>query len=291
MSAVEIHSSNLAGSWYPADPEELRADIERFLGEERRADPALRAILVPHAGYRYSGKTAGAAFARVGRARWHRAVVVAPSHYHAFAGAAVFPGTGFATPLGVVRIDRHATRMLTAYDRFTAMAKPYAREHSLEIELPFLQVVDPSIELVPVLVGTADDPAELAALAPGLGALDDGETLFVVSSDFTHYGAQFGYLPFSPDGADYVSAALRRLDFGAIDPICAGDADGFEHYVQATGITVCGRGPIMAFLQLCARRLTGEVAAYSTSLDVTGDYEHSVSYASLVFRPEAGAAG
>ena len=73
MSAVEIHSSNLAGSWYPADPEELRADIERFLGEERRPDPALRAILVPHAGYRYSGKTAGAAFARVGRARWHRA--------------------------------------------------------------------------------------------------------------------------------------------------------------------------------------------------------------------------
>jgi MEMO1 family protein len=291
MSAVEIHSSSLAGSWYPADPDELRADIERFLGEERRTDPALRAIIVPHAGYRYSGKTAGAAFARVGCARWRRAVVVAPSHYHAFTGAAVFPGAGFATPLGVVRVDRQATQMLTTYDRFTATARPYAREHALEIELPFLQVLDPSIELVPVLVGTVDDSAGLAALAPGLGALDDGETLFVISSDFTHYGAQFGYLPFSPAGAEYVSAELRRLDFGAMDRIRAGDADGFERYVQATGITICGRGPITAFLQLCARRLVGEVAAYSTSLDVTGDYEHSVSYAALVFHPEGGAVG
>jgi MEMO1 family protein len=291
MNAVEIHSSNLAGSWYPADPEELRAEVERFLGEKRRADPALRAILVPHAGYRYSGKTAGAAFARVDRARWRRAVVVAPSHYCTFTGAAVFPGAGFATPLGVVRIDRQATRTLTTYDRFAATARPYAREHSLEIELPFLQVVDPSIELVPVLVGTADDSTELAALAPGLGALDDGETLFVISSDFTHYGVQFDYLPFSPTGADDVSAELRRLDFGAIDRIRAGDADGFERYLQATGITICGRGPITAFLHLCAHRLIAEVAAYSTSLDVTGDYEHSVSYASLVFRPEAGAAG
>jgi MEMO1 family protein len=290
MSAVEIHSSNLAGSWYPADPGELRADIERFLGDERRTDPTLRAILVPHAGYRYSGKTAGAAFARVDRARWRRAVVVAPSHYHAFTGAAVFPGAGFATPLGVVRIDRQATRTLAAHDRFTATARPYAREHSLEIELPFLQVVDPSIELVPVLVGTADDSTELAALAPGLAALDDGETLFVISSDFTHYGAQFDYLPFSPAGAAYVAAELRRLDFGAIDRILPGDADGFERYLQATGITICGRGPITAFLQLCRGRLSGEVAAYSTSLDVTGDYEHSVSYASLVFRPDAGAA-
>lgn len=291
MSTVEIHCANLAGSWYPEDPEELRANVERFLGERRSADPALRAILVPHAGYRYSGKAAGAAFAKVGRGRWHRAVVVAPSHYHAFAGAAVFPGAGFATPLGVVRVDRAAARELAACDLFTATARPYAREHSLEIELPFLQVVDPSIELVPVLVGAPDDSTQLAALAPALGALDDGDTLFVVSSDFTHYGAQFGYLPFPPDGPDSVSEELRRLDFGAIDRICHGDVDGFERYVHATGITVCGRGPITAFLHLCARRLVGEVAAYSTSLDVTGDYEHSVSYASLVFRPQAGAAG
>src|SRR5262249_13890220 len=110
MSALEIHSSSLAGSWYPADPDELRADVVRFLAQESSIDPALRAIIVPHAGYRYCGKTAGAAFARVDRKRWRRAAVVAPSHYHTFTGAAVFPGAGFATPLGVVRIDRQATR-------------------------------------------------------------------------------------------------------------------------------------------------------------------------------------
>jgi AmmeMemoRadiSam system protein B len=291
MRAAEVHSSNLAGTWYPVDREELRADVERFLGEERRPDPALRAILVPHAGYRYCGETTGAAFGRIGRGRFRRAVVVAPSHYHTFNGAAVFPGAGFSTPLGVVSVDREAVKMLTRHERFMMAARPYAGEHSLEIELPFLQVVDPSIEVVPLLVGAPDDSAGLAALAEGLSELDDEDTLFIVSSDFTHYGAQFGYLPFPPDDPHRVSAALRRLDWGAIDRIRVGDADGFERYVRATGITVCGRGPIAAFLRLCAGRQVGEVAAYSTSLDVTGDYEHSVSYASLVFRLTEGPAG
>jgi hypothetical protein len=164
---------------------------------------------------------------------------------------------------------------------------PYAREHS-QIELPFLQVVDPSIGWCPCW-WAHQNSTQLAALT-GARRADGRDTLFVVSSDFTHYRRSSATCV-SPDGPDFVSEELRRLDFGAIDRICHGDVDGFERYVHATGITVCGRGPITAFLHLCARRLVGEVAAYSTSLDVTGDYEHSVSYASLVFRPQAGRRG
>ncbi|MBI2963933.1 MAG: AmmeMemoRadiSam system protein B [Deltaproteobacteria bacterium] len=288
--ARAVQPSNLAGTWYPADAEELRRQVETFLGTARAADGSLRAILVPHAGYRYSGHAAGAAYARVGRGRWRRALVLAPSHYHSFAGAAVFPGDGFETPLGIVNVDHAATRMLAASPLFTETARPYAREHSLEIQLPFLQVIDPALQLVPVMVGAADDVEDLAALGATVRGLDDGETLFVISSDFTHYGAHFDYLPFPPDGPDAVSERLRRLDFGAIDRIRAGDADGFVRYVRSTGITICGRGPITAFLHERRGWFAADVVSYYTSLDVTGDFEHCVSYAGIVFRdaqPEA----
>src|SRR5437870_3693613 len=98
MTAREIQPSNLAGTWYPGDASELRLEVERLLGDERSPDSELSAILAPHAGYRYSGRAAGRAFAKVKPGRWRRAVLIAPSHYHAFHGAAVFPGSGFETP-------------------------------------------------------------------------------------------------------------------------------------------------------------------------------------------------
>src|SRR5262245_18857180 len=290
MSSPEVKPSNLAGNWYPADPGELRLELERCLGDERVSDTTLRAILVPHAGYRYSGSTAGAAFAKLGRGRWRRAVVVAPSHYRAFAGAAIFPGDGFETPLGIVSVDRDGARKLAAASLFAADARPYVREHALEIELPFLQVVDPALTVVPVLVGSHDAADELAILGRGLAGLDDDETLFIISSDFTHYGKSFGYIPFPPRDAEVVAAEIRRLDFGAIDAISRGDAAGFADYVLSTGITVCGRGPILAFLSFAGGRFGAELAAYRTSLEVTGDFEHSVSYAAMLFRPVAGEA-
>jgi MEMO1 family protein len=290
MRAADVKPANLAGDWYPADPGELRLELERCLGDARGCDGTLRAILVPHAGYRYSGSTAGSAFAKLGRGRWRRAVVVAPSHYRTFAGAAIFPGDGFETPLGVVSVDRDGARRLAAASLFAADARPFAREHALEIELPFLQVVDPALTVVPVLVGSHDTADELAILGRGLAVLDDDETLFVISSDFTHYGKSFGYVPFPPRDAEAVAAEIRRLDFGAIAAIGRGDAAGFADYVRSTGITVCGRGPIQAFLSFARGRFDAELAAYRTSLDVTGDFEHSVSYAALLFRPVAGAA-
>ena len=285
MNSRDVQPANLAGTWYPADPGELRAEVERCLGDVRSADEDLGAMVVPHAGFRYSGRAAGAAFAALAPGRWRRAVVIAPSHYHAFDGAAVFPGSGLETPLGVVNVEQGGVAALTASPVFAADAVPYAREHSLEIELPFLQVVDPDLSVVPVLVGTHDDADQLAALGKGLATLDDGETLFVVSSDFTHYGASFGYLPFPPKGAAYVAEELRRLDFGAIEAVRRLDARAFASYVADTGITVCGRGPISAFLSAARDELAGEVLQYYTSLDVTGDYEHSVSYAAIGFRP------
>jgi AmmeMemoRadiSam system protein B len=285
----DVKQSTLAGTWYPADPRELREEVERSLGEERRPDAAASAYVVPHAGYRYSGPTAGAAYATVPAGRWRRALVLAPSHYMTFRGGAVFPGRAFETPLGLVAIDQERALRLTALPLFEASAAPYAREHSLEIQLPFLQVVDPALPIVPLLLGVADDAPTLDRIADALREIVDDETLLLVSSDFTHYGVHFGYEPFPAEDAAGVAAALRQLDFGAIDPICRGDAEAFERYVHGTGITICGRGAIGTFLRFAEGRYAGHVERYATSLDVTGDYQHSVSYAAISFRAEGAA--
>jgi AmmeMemoRadiSam system protein B len=284
--ASDVKHSTLAGTWYPADPRELRQEVERALGDDRRPDAAASAYIVPHAGYRYSGATAGAAYAMIPAGRWRRALVLAPSHYMTFRGGAVFPGRAFETPLGVVSIDEERARRLTALPIFEAAAAPYAREHSLEIQLPFLQVVDPALAIVPLLLGVADDVHALDRIAEALAEIVDDETLLVVSSDFTHYGEHFDYQPFPAVAAEEVAAALRRLDFGAIDPICRGDAEGFARYVRDTGVTICGRGPIATFLRFAEGGYSGRVERYATSLDVTGDYQHSVSYAAISFRAE-----
>ncbi|MGH7823009.1 MAG: AmmeMemoRadiSam system protein B, partial [Candidatus Binatia bacterium] len=276
-SERSIQPSQVAGTWYPGEAERLVESVDRLIaGAGAGPDERVRAMIVPHAGYQYSGRAAAAGYARLPRRRWRRAAILAPSHHHLFEGAAVFPGRGFETPLGVVEIDAEAARRLESCEGFSMTARPYAREHSLEIQLPFLQRRDPALRVVPILVGAADPGAE--AVGAGLRALDDGDTFFVVSSDFTHYGAAFDYLPFPPSGAESVAAALRELDFGAIDRICRLDADGFGSYVRLTGATICGRAPIAAFLASRPRGLAGTVASYYTSLDVTGDYEHSVSY-------------
>lgn len=288
--ADPVKRSTLAGTWYPADPRELRALVEGFLGQEREedhdADATACAFVVPHAGYRYSGSTAAAAYAQVPARRWRRALVIAPSHFAAFTGAAVFPGEGFETPLGIVAVDEAAAE-LADLPYFESSSRPYEREHSLEMQLPFLQVVDPALTVVPVLLGVAEDGGVLDRVAEGLRTVVDDDTLVVVSSDFTHYGAQFDYLPFPSDDPEDVAAELRRLDFGAIEPIRRGDVEGFARYLRSTGITICGRGPISAFLRMEAGSLVGELCRYATSLDVTGDYEHSVSYAAIAFRPES----
>jgi hypothetical protein len=163
---------------------------------------------------------------------------------------------------------------------------PFDHEHALEIQLPFIQVVLPEARLVPVVVGAlhGDDAGVLAgSLRPTLEAAG---TVAVVSSDFTHYGAAFDYLPFPSTDGESVRCGLRALDEGAIELIVAGAAEEFEAYVARTGATICGRAPISVFLRARPRRGRAACLDYYTSFDVTGDREHSVSYAAVAFWDE-----
>lgn len=283
MSSGRLHDAGLAGRWYPADAADLARQVDRLL--QGSAIAGTVALIVPHAGYAYSGRAAGRAYATVRGVDLDRVVLLAPSHYSEFDGARTLEVRnwhGFATPLGAVTIDAAAVDELLRCAAVDADDEPFAREHSLEIQLPFLRRVLPGVAVVPLLIGRVHG-GDRERLAGVLASLQGSRTLFVVSSDFTHYGARFHYLPFPPQSADAVRRGLQQLDGGAIDAICAGDAARFAAYASASGATICGRRPIELFLALEIPRGPGELLTYSTSLDVTGDYWHCVSYAAIRF--------
>jgi len=285
---ARIKRSHLAGAWYPADPGALRAEVDALLdGAPPAASGPLAGLVVPHAGYAYSGRAAAAGYVTLRSGSYERAVILAPSHFSSFRGLAVLAVDSFETPLGLVPVDAGGVATLLGRRLVSADPEPYREEHALEIQLPFLQCVLPEVRVVPALVGecTAED---YVALAASLGELADGRTIFLVSSDFVHYGWRFGYLPFPASGVDAVRDGVRQLDAGALDAICASDAAAFRQYVDASGATICGRNPIALFLTVHAGRTPGRLLTYYTSLDVTGDYEHCVSYASIAFPASAG---
>src|SRR5438552_1497922 len=211
-----------------------------------------------------------------------RAIVLAPSHFAHFRGAALLPMSGYRTPLEVVPIDAEATAALARVPLVRPNPAVFMREHALEIQLPLLQGLAPECALVPLLVGSLE-PGDAAALAAALRSLLEPGTLLVASSDLTHYGRRFNCLPVPPTDAATVAAAVRRLDEGALEHIVARDADGFVAYVERTGATICGRSPIEVVLRALPAGARGERLAYTTSLEVSGDYEHTVSYAAVAF--------
>jgi AmmeMemoRadiSam system protein B len=279
-----VKPPRFAGSWYQGSPAGLERQTSALLDS---ADvPAIAGapvgVIVPHAGYQYSGATAAVAYRSVRGRPYRRAVILAPSHHSRFRGAATLDVDAFATPLGEIPVDRAALELIADQPLVREDARPYRDEHAIEIQLPLLQRVLPAVAIVPLLVGGLES-SDLADFATVLARLAGHETLFVVSSDFTHYGSSFGYLPFPPAGAEPVRKQLRELDMGAINCVVAGDVGAFLRYVTETGATICGREPVAAFLTWGGRSLSGSLLAYTTSLDLTGDFEHSVSYAAIAF--------
>ena len=283
MRGVPVLGPAVAGSWYPRNREELAglvdALVESAVARVQAPMETVTALIVPHAGFVYSGAVAASAFSRLGGRTFERVVLIGPSHHFGFAGAAIpDAATAYRTPLGDVPIDRQAVLALRDACGFRASDQTFEPEHALEAELPFLQrVLAPDVPIVPVLLGgrATHDDAERAAKA--LAPLLRPATLVVVSSDFTHFGPRFGYVPF----ADELPARIRELDLGAVAAIEAGDAARFARYVETTGATICGHRAIDVLLLLLGKANGARLLDYDTSGRMTGTWDHSVSYAAI----------
>ena len=276
----EVRPSALAGSWYPEDPDELRRMVDDFLAAVNAPDlyGELRALIAPHAGYRFSGYAAAAAFKCIGDQEFARVVILAPTHNVPLRGCSVPAYSAYRTPLGDVPLDAAACAALRRHSLISDQRRAHRSEHSIEIELPFLQRMLEQFSIVPVLVGHLEED-EIEGLAAALRPLLDESTLLVVSSDFTHYGARFGYQPFTSD----VENQLRNLDFGAFSAILSGEARQFLDYRRRTGITACGALPIAILLAAVGDRTQSMLLSYYTSAQITGDSSESVSYGAFCF--------
>ena len=279
-----------AGTWYPGSAKALAQTVDDLLAQapplELSAKPV--ALVAPHAGYRYSAPVAAAAYRALAGQSYKRVIGIAFSHQ--FAGS--YTGidvpaklTAYDTPLGQVSVDREACNALLKKPGFAAHPGVDRDEHSLELQLPFLQRTLKDFRLVPLLVGRMSDRDYVEA-AQALSSLVDPDTLIVVSSDFTHYGVRYGYEPFR----DNVAERLRELADSAAKPLLACDPDGFAAHLARTDDTICGRGPITLLLRTLSMHggATGHRAAFDTSGRMTDDWSTSVSYQSFVFTWPAG---
>ena len=281
--AARPRKAVLAGTWYPADRDELAESVDSYIAKAK--SPTLEgrviALIAPHAGHRYSGPTAGHAFATLRKGDYDTVVLLAPSHHAAYRGASIAECDAYATPLGNVPLDGPACEKLLKHKLFQRHPTAHRMEHSIEIELPFLQRRLGDFKLVPILVSSLRDD-EHVALAKAIREAAPPRTLFVASSDFTHYGARFGYTPFTEN----IPANLRKLDMGAVDCALKCDAAAFRKYCDDTGATICGRAPVAVLLSLLSRlpeKSKGTLLHYSTSGALTGDWAHTVSYAAVAF--------
>lgn len=277
-----VRKSPIAGSWYPGNKEKLREAISELLSRAELPDFKGRpfGIISPHAGMQFSGRAAACGFKALQRKNIKRVLLLGPSHNFYFSGVATSGVDAYETPLGTVSVDRTVSDELYRLPLFKGRRDAEMPEHSLEMQLPFLQAVLDDFTIVPLVVGAGDLSAtDYQEIAAALQRYVDSSTVVVVSSDFTHYGGRFGYVPFR----DNIKENLEKLDGGAIEKIIAKDFDGFQQYIQQSGATICGARPIGVFLKMLTPASQGTLLTYYTSGDLLHDYTDCVSYASIIF--------
>ncbi len=256
-----VRKPAVAGSFYPADPVQLAKMVEELLAMAGNPPAhAPKAVVAPHAGYVYSGPVAAYSFRALQplAGREPTIFLMGPAHYLAFDGVSTGTFTYWETPLGQIEVDTNRVgELLERSAIFTAIDDPHLPEHSLEVELPFLQAVLGKFKLVPLLFGITDP----LAVASHLEAVVRPGDVVVVSTDLSHF---------------HSDETARKLDAATLETALALDAAGLlEH-------EACGRHPWAALTSLAASRgWHPELLAYATSGDTSGDRSRVVGYAAL----------
>jgi len=272
--------SSLAGTWYPSQRHVLREEIEGYLDHvEESGEGDLCGLVLPHAGYRYSGQTAAYGIKRILGRDFSRVVILGPSHFIPMENRMSAPKAAwYSNPLGRIPLDVEFLELLFESDHMIENSFLHEQEHSVQIEIPLLQVVLEETPIVPIVVGKLDAETTKRIAQTLLDLIDD-RTLIVASSDFTHYGPRFDFVPFQTN----IPENIRKLDMGAYEKIVERDVSAFKDYCLDTGATICGRDAIGILLAMLRENSATELLHYDTSGNLTGDWENSVSYLSVGF--------
>ena len=282
-----VHPCAGAGRWFPADPGELRQAVEGYL--KSATVPAIEgrveAVVVPHAGYEYSGATAAFSYRLLQGRPIKRVIVLAPSHSTRLQGGSVLDVEAYETPLGRIPVDRPVVEALLKDKNFQTIASAHRTEHSDENQLPFLQCVLGEFKMVSIIVGGMDpsDPEAANRLAGSMATAIkpflDEQTVLVVSSDFTHYGAAYGYEPFHTQAAEH----LKELDGEAAYHLLTRDGAGFLSFLERSGATICGSAPLTLMLKLLSPQARGVFLSNGCSSTPQTSRDMAVDYFALGF--------
>ena len=272
---MSIRPAAVAGSWYPRTAPALAAAVDHHLvAADRSAAPLageLTALIAPHAGLMYSGPVAAHAYRLLRQRTFDVAVLVGPSHFVGFDGVSVYASGGFETPYGVAPIDADCARAIAAASPLVIdRPQAHVREHSLEMQLPFLAHLSPALPIVPLVMGY-----QTAATAFALGdalatALQGRRALLIASTDLSHY---------------HDAKTAYALDQVVIDCVSRFDADSLQRALDARPEHACGGGPTVAVMRAAQRAgaRDAEVLNYANSGDVSGDTSALVGYLAAAF--------
>ena len=265
--ASTLRRAAVAGSWYPSNPDELARQVDAYLGEAGaplEGEPL--AVIAPHAGLMYSGPVAAHAYRQLAGRDIDVAVLVGPSHFVGFEGVAIYERGAFETPFGPVAIDEDCAAAVAARSPLVAPhPTAHAREHSLEMQLPFLRRVLPDARIVPLVMGFQRRDTAFALADAIAGAVGGRRAVLIASTDLSHYQS---------------AATAAKLDARVIDRVRDFDAEGLMSLLEDFPEHACGGGPTVSVMR--AVHLLGATEArvlkYADSGDVSGDKDAVVGY-------------
>ncbi len=270
---IEVRRPAVAGAFYPGDPVELTKMLAGFFSEAKKIplQGTPMAVIAPHAGYVYSGKTAASVYKQLEGQQYDTVVVIAPSHTVFFQGASVYNGDAYQTPIGVIKIDKESSLEIASIHPSVYLSNKghtggsIRGEHSLEVQLPFLQQVLGNFNLVAIVMGDQEEPSCRALGEVLASALGERNCLIVASTDLSHF---------------HTEKHARRLDGIIRKAIEDFKPDKLLNVISSGQGEACGGGPVVSAM-IAAHKLGGEkvtVTGYTTSGETTGDFSEVVGY-------------
>jgi len=268
--STSIRKPVVSGLFYPGSVHELEKNIQSYLSSVSIPDDVvnahINAIIVPHAGYVYSGQTAAYAYNAVMNKSYDAIIVVGPSHKKYFKGISLYPGDAYRTPLGDVKIDKELRDdMIDENNRIVLSDEGHIEEHSIEVQLPFLQLIFGDFQFVPVVMGD-QTRSTVEKLSRKIDEICHRKNaLLIASTDLSHY---------------YPYESAVNIDSGVIDAVSRYDHDGLMTRLEQRHVEACGGGPMVAVME-ASKLLGGKVSHvlhYCNSGDVSGDKSAVVGY-------------
>jgi hypothetical protein len=272
MFNSDVRSPAVAGLFYPDDPDSIHQQLQGFLHEVSpvlEKDLPIRGVVAPHAGFPYSGLVAAYAYKAIAELKPSSVIIIGPSHRLHFDGAAIFNGEAFATPLGQVAIDNDYASRLQEYPGVLLQKNGHENEHSIEVQLPFLQhIYSHDYRIVPVALGSQDSNT-IQQLATALKDTWEEQNLIIASSDLSHF-------------YDYDKAMLMDSAFSSL--LESGDIDGLWNAINEHRIEACGFGGVLTLLHVLNswKEQHIEILKLANSADASGDRDRVVGYLSAV---------